>query len=169
MGLTNMRLSWLKIAYTARKLMWRGGAQAKAEGGSLSAGLFHDEWIKGPQSSADSGGTKTSVVQIRMRADELNEMRHFYLELLGLSEVEGVNDEEELGAFWASTGLRKVYFGDRDHGFLAGSNLVIPDLDPAHTRLTDAGVTSHWDNGLKYVRRLQVRDPAGNHITLVGA
>jgi hypothetical protein len=162
-----MNLHWLRFAYITHKLIRRGGAQAADEGARISPGLFHDKWMADPVRRQN--GTPANMVRVPLLPDQVQEMRHFYLTLLDIPEViipEGEGDED---AFWANTGMRQVQFGPADPTQPADISLVIPNIDEAYKRLTDAGAQPYWDDGLKYVRRVRVTDPGGNLITLVGA
>ncbi|MDO6591787.1 hypothetical protein Q4539_16205 [Yoonia sp. 1_MG-2023] len=162
-----MNLNWLRVAYTARKLTRRGGIHAANEGANISPGLFHDKWMADPVRRQN--GTPANMVRVPLLPDQEQEMRHFYLTLLGIPEIDIEDDDAGKDAFWGDTGMRQVRFGPSDPTRTLEISLVIPDIDDAFRQLTDAGVAPYWDDSLKYVRRLRVTDPAGNLITLVGA
>ncbi|MCG3268640.1 hypothetical protein [Yoonia sp. I 8.24] len=162
-----MNLSWLRVAYTARKLTRRGGARAADEGARISPGLFHDKWMDDPVRRQN--GTPANMVRVPLLPDQEQEMRHFYLTLLGIPEIDIADDDAGKDAFWGDTGMRQVRFGPPDPARSPEISLVIPNIDEAYQQLKNAGVAPYWDDSLKYVRRLQVKDPAGNLITLVGA
>ncbi len=99
------------------------------------------------------------------------EMRAFYLDLMGMTEMRAPNYPAEQDGFWAIMGRRRVYFGispsfDTDPGDLP--TLAVPSLDAMADLLTKAGHQVAWDTRLSYARRLGVVDPAGNTIALIG-
>ncbi len=162
-----MNLNWLRVAYTARKLTRRGGARAADEGARISPGLFHDKWMADPVRRQN--GTPANMVRVPLLPDQEQEMRDFYLTLLNIPEVDMPQDDAGKDAFWGDTGMRQIRFGPVDQVGAPDISLVIPNIDEAYQKLTAAGATPYWDDSLKYVRRLQVTDPSGNMITLVGA
>jgi hypothetical protein len=114
-------------------------------------------------------GAPANTVRVPVKPDMIPQMRKFYLTLLGIPEVPIPESDGDDDAFWGSTGMRQVRFGPPDPAHSPEISLVIQNLDEAHKQLTEAGAAPYWDDGLKYVRRLRVTDPAGNLITLVGA
>lgn len=99
------------------------------------------------------------------------EMRDFYLDLLGMTEMRAPNYPAQQDGFWAIIGRRRVYFGIAPN-FSSDPNdvptLAVPNLDAMADRLTAAGHQVVWDTRLSYARRLGVIDPAGNTIALIG-
>lgn len=109
-------------------------------------------------------------VPMLLRADDA--MRSFYLGVLGMVEMRAPDDGVATGGFWAVSGTRQVYFGPSSHFHTRPKEppaFIYPNLDAIAGKLTTAGYTPIWDTSLPYVRRLEVTDPAGNAIVLIGA
>lgn len=99
------------------------------------------------------------------------EMRTFYLDLLGMTEMRAPNHMSAPDGFWAIIGRRRVYFGlhpafETDPADIP--TLAVPHLDAAAAHLDAAGHAVVWDTRYAYARRLGVVDPAGNTIALIG-
>ena len=110
-------------------------------------------------------------IHIPMPPETEPQMRLFYLDLLGMTEMRAPNQSAGLGGFWAILGRRRVHFGTTpgvDTDPVAIPTLAVSRLDAMADRLTAAGHVVVWDTRLSYARRLGVVDPAGNTIALIG-
>ena len=99
------------------------------------------------------------------------QMRAFYLDLLGMTEMRAPNPLSAPDGFWAVIGRRRVYFGLHpafEVDLADIPTLAVPSLDTTATTLDAAGHRVVWDTRYAWARRLGVLDPAGNTIALIG-
>lgn len=120
----------------------------------------------------DWTGRALRQIHVPMLPQSEDAMRAFYLGLLGMIEMRAPDDAPAAGGFWAVSGTRQVYFGqspDFQQPRHERPAFVYPNLDAIAQTLASAGHVAVWDTSLAYVRRLEVTDPAGNPIALIGA
>ncbi len=94
----------------------------------------------------------------------------FYLETMGLSEIEKPNELKARGGAWFQLGTQQLHIGvDKSHGDTTKAHIcfLVADLDAAQSALAAAGVEITPEpidaTGLK---RFFVRDPAGNRVEI---
>ena len=96
--------------------------------------------------------------------------RHFYLDVLGLTEMRAPNYPKDADGFWAVSGSRQIYFGTcPSFSFDATALPAFPvkNIEAVAARLTDEGYKVTWNNDIAYVKRLVVVDPTGMEIGLI--
>jgi catechol 2,3-dioxygenase-like lactoylglutathione lyase family enzyme len=112
-------------------------------------------------------------VQIAAPAGCEPDARHFFGELLGLSEIEKPGPLRQRGGVWFALGHHQLHVGvdaeftpaRKAHPALS----VLPgQLDALAARLEAAGSKVVWDDALPGVRRFYSEDPWGNRLEFVG-
>ena len=109
-------------------------------------------------------------VFIPMEPHEETIVRHFYLEVLDLTEMRAPNYPANLDGFWATSGSRQIYFGTHPNFAFDASTIPafpIADIDGMAARLTAEGYRVTWNKDIPYVKRLVVTDPNGLQIGLI--
>jgi hypothetical protein len=117
-------------------------------------------------------GRNLRQIYVPMLPQAEEALRTFYLNILGMVEMRAPDGVSAVGSFWAVSGTRQVHFGQSSRFATVHEEppaFVYPNLDDIAAKLSDAGHTSTWNTSLAYVRRLEVKDPAGNAIVLIGA
>jgi catechol 2,3-dioxygenase-like lactoylglutathione lyase family enzyme len=93
------------------------------------------------------------------------QVRAFYGELLGMTEVDGPDSSADSCHF--RTGDLEFDF-DVDAGLRAPRRAhpgaLVPDIDALASRLTQAGISVEWDHKFPGYRRFYVHDPLGNRL-----
>jgi catechol 2,3-dioxygenase-like lactoylglutathione lyase family enzyme len=111
-------------------------------------------------------------VQIAAPAGCEPDARHFFGELLGLSELEKPEPLQQRGGVWFALGQQQLHIGvekafapaQKAHPALS----VSPgQLDALAARLAAAGAEVVWDDALPGVRRFYSEDPWGNRLEFV--
>lgn len=109
-------------------------------------------------------------VFIPMEPDEEAVVRHFYLEVLGLTEMRAPNYPQNVDGFWATTGSRQIYFGTQPN-FAFDASVIpafpIADIENVAADLIAEGYRATWNKDIPYVKRLVVTDPTGLQIGLI--
>ncbi len=109
-------------------------------------------------------------VFIPMEPQEEPALRHFYLDVLGLTEMRAPNYPKDMDGFWAVSGSRQIYLGTLPSFPFDTTSIPafpISNLDMVAERLTTAGYRVNWNHDIAYVKRLVVTDPADNQIGLI--
>lgn len=109
---------------------------------------------------------------IPMTPDEEPEMRVFYLDTLGLTEMRSPNFAKEPDGFWAISGTRQIYFGSRPpFPYDAGTLPAFPvaGLTDIAARLDAMGHPYRWEQATPYLRQLVTTDPGGVSVALIPA
>jgi catechol 2,3-dioxygenase-like lactoylglutathione lyase family enzyme len=109
-------------------------------------------------------------VQITIPPDREAEARRFYLELLGLREIEKPKNLRPTG-FWVQVGDRSVHVSTENGvnrlATRAHVAYEVSDLDHWRARVSEAGFTVEDQAPFWNVRRFHLRDPFGNQIELL--
>lgn len=101
------------------------------------------------------------------------EARHFYGELLGLTELEKPEGVRAGGGVWFAAGGQELHVGvagdftpaRKAHpGLRVGSDAALDELAGA---LTTAGAAVEWDDRIAGRRRFFTSDPWGNRVELL--
>lgn len=96
-----------------------------------------------------------------------DEARHFYGELLGLTEIPKPEPLRARGGVWFQVGAQQLHIGVEE-AFVPARNahpaLRVDDLDALAARLAPNVM---WDESLPGVRRFYSADPFGNRIELL--
>jgi len=131
---------------------------------------------RGPDMAFSAGrdaaqqNARLKQVFIPMQPEEEEDLRQFYLGLIGLQEMRAPNFPDDSDGFWAVSGRRQIYFGTRpSFAFDAESLPAFPlvGLDDVVARLEAAGYHVTWDESHAYIRRCVVVDPAGTSVILI--
>jgi catechol 2,3-dioxygenase-like lactoylglutathione lyase family enzyme len=107
-------------------------------------------------------------VQVLAPPGGVDDARHFYVDLVGLEEIERPTTMGGVGA-WFRTGSQQLHVSEHAEFEPAAKahpafELSEPDLDVLAERLEAAGAAVHWDERLPGARRFYSYDPAGNRL-----
>ncbi len=113
-------------------------------------------------------------VQIAAPAGCEADARHFFGELVGLTEVPKPEPLAARGGAWFALGERRLHIGvETDFEPARKAHVALrlgaPDLDALATRLEAAGAPVSWDDTLPGERRFYSEDPWGNRIEFLAA
>lgn len=109
-------------------------------------------------------------IQLAHPAGAENEMRAFYCDTLGMTEVAKPVPLQGRGGFWVQSDDLSVHFGvdaDFHPATKAHPAFVVADLDAAAARLKKDHCKVTWDTALPDVKRFFTNDPVGNRIELI--
>jgi Glyoxalase-like domain len=126
---------------------------------------------QGPHESA-TGSISLDHAQVAAPPGCEAQARHFYGELLGLSELPKPIALKGRGGVWFALGAGQLHVGV-EHEFTPARKAhpafrVTPELlDELAGRLGGAGARVDWDHELPEVRRFFTQDPWGNRIELM--
>ncbi|MFC3495321.1 VOC family protein [Glycomyces rhizosphaerae] len=93
--------------------------------------------------------------------------RAFYVEVLGMTEVEKPPELAKRGGLWLRTDALELHLGvDPGHAPSAKAHpgILVADLDALAARLEPAGHQVAWDSDFIGYRRCYTRDPFGNRL-----
>ncbi|MFI7544682.1 VOC family protein [Actinoplanes sp. NPDC049599] len=96
-----------------------------------------------------------------------DQIRAFYGDILGMTEIEKPPVLAARGGCWFRGGALELHFGvepDFTAARKAHPGLLIADLDALAKRLGDAGVDVDWDDNFPAHRRFYAFDPLGNRL-----
>ena len=109
-------------------------------------------------------------VQLTAPAGSEDQLRWFYGDVLGMSEVAKPAALAGRGGAWFRCGSVELHLGveeDFRPALKAHPGLVVENLDSFVARLTQHGVGVDWDENFPGFRRCYVSDPHGNRIELL--
>jgi len=109
-------------------------------------------------------------IQLAMPAEKEDDARHFYVELLGMTEVAKPPNLALRGGCWFENGAVKVHLGVQNAfipAMKAHPAFVVSDLEYMRNRLNRAGVDCNDDEPLLGFIRTYINDPFGNRIELM--
>ncbi len=109
-------------------------------------------------------------LQLAMPAGEEAKARHFYGELLGLTEVDKPEPLVSRGGCWFKGQGVSVHLGvmnDFAPATKAHPGFQVSDLTACQTFLSEAGVEVLPDDSIPEVGRCHISDPFGNRIELI--
>ena len=110
-------------------------------------------------------------VQISVPVGSETEVRRFYCDVLGLSEVPKPEPLKGRGGLWVAVGEQAIHFGTEDVADRTASKrhvaFEVEDLEAARRRLEEAGVLTLEGIPIPDYNRLEFRDPFGNRIELM--
>ena len=108
-------------------------------------------------------------VQVSCPAGSEDELRGFYVGVLGMTEVPKPPQLAVRGGAWFRSGGCEIHCGVED-GFAparkAHPGIAVSDVDALAERVAAAGLPVHWDEQIPGVRRFHTQDPVGNRIEL---
>ncbi len=109
-------------------------------------------------------------VQLAMPPGEEAAARHFYGEVLGLTEVPKPQPLQARGGCWFVGSGTHIHLGvqqDFVPARKAHPALLVDDVQQFYARLDSAGVPVTWDTSLPDVHRFYATDPFGNRLELL--
>lgn len=109
-------------------------------------------------------------VQLAMPPEKEDDARHFYIKLLGMTEVAKPPNLALRGGCWFENGSVKIHLGVQNE-FIPATKahpaFVVSDLEYVRNRLIRAGVECKDDEPLHGFYRTYINDPFGNRIELM--
>jgi catechol 2,3-dioxygenase-like lactoylglutathione lyase family enzyme len=109
-------------------------------------------------------------VQVAMPKDQEAQARSFYVELLGLTELEKPPQLAVRGGLWLRCGTLQLHLGVEEPfqpARKAHPGLRVQQFEQLLARLWDAGYSTAPDHSVPGVERAFVADPFGNRIELI--
>jgi catechol 2,3-dioxygenase-like lactoylglutathione lyase family enzyme len=111
---------------------------------------------------------KLDHVQVIAPAGGIGEARRFYVQLVGLEEIDRPETMSGVGA-WFRAGPHELHVSEHDEFAPAAKahpafELPAAELDALARRLEAAGAHVQWDDRLPAARRFYSFDPAGNRL-----
>lgn len=116
--------------------------------------------------------TRLDHVQLAIPPGAEEPCRRFYIDLLGLEEVQKPPSLAVRGGLWLRSGGVQVHLGvekDFRPARKAHPAFTADDLDALAATLADAGHEPDWDDALPGIRRFYVADPCGNRLEFLAA
>jgi catechol 2,3-dioxygenase-like lactoylglutathione lyase family enzyme len=110
-------------------------------------------------------------VQLAMPAGREDEARGFFVDVLGMTEVEKPPVLAARGGAWFRAGDVEIHLGVEDPfapARKAHPGLVVADLDDAARRVATTGQDVTWDADFPGFRRFYAHDPFGNRLEFLG-
>ncbi|HKS30421.1 MAG TPA: VOC family protein [Pyrinomonadaceae bacterium] len=110
-------------------------------------------------------------VQLSIPHGSEDEVRRFYCDILGLSEVPKPESLQGRGGLWLIVGDQSIHFGTEDISDRAASKrhvaFEVEDLNIARLELQQAGVKILEGIPIPDYDRFEFRDPFGNRVELM--
>lgn len=108
-------------------------------------------------------------VQVSCPAGSEDDLRGFYVGLLGMAEVAKPPVLAARGGVWFRSGACDIHCGVEE-GFAparkAHPGIAVSDVDELARRCEAAGLPVRWDENIPGARRFHTLDPVGNRIEL---
>lgn len=123
-----------------------------------------------PYSSGEAGsefGHRLHHVQLAIPPDSEDECRRFYVDKLGMTEVQKPSELAARGGLWVRAGLLEIHLGveqDFRPARKAHPGIFVEDLDGFAKQLASRGVEIVWDDDFPGFRRFYVSDALGNRL-----
>jgi catechol 2,3-dioxygenase-like lactoylglutathione lyase family enzyme len=111
-------------------------------------------------------------VQIAIPAGAEAACRRFYVEVLGMTELQKPPELAKRGGLWVRSGAAEIHLGveaDFRPARKAHPGIVVADIDALGARLEAAGHAPAWDEAIPGVRRFFAADPLGNRLEFIGS
>ena len=108
-------------------------------------------------------------VQVACPAGSEDDLRSFYVGVLGMSELPKPPALAARGGAWFRSGTAEIHCGveaDFAPARKAHPGITVSDVDEAARRVADAGRPVRWDDSIPGLRRFHTEDPVGNRIEL---
>ena len=108
-------------------------------------------------------------VQVACPAGSEDDLRSFYVGVLGMSELPKPPALAARGGAWFRSGTTEIHCGveaDFAPARKAHPGITVSDVDEAARRVADAGRPVRWDDAIPGLRRFHTEDPVGNRIEL---
>jgi catechol 2,3-dioxygenase-like lactoylglutathione lyase family enzyme len=106
-------------------------------------------------------------VQLALPPGGEDDCRRFYIDVLGLVEVEKPPALAARGGLWVRAGALEIHLGveeDFRPQRKAHPGILVRDLDAVAERLAGAGVPVQWDGEFPGMRRFYAADNNGNRL-----
>ena len=106
-------------------------------------------------------------VQLAMPRGEEAAARAFFVDVLGMTEIDKPAVLAARGGVWFRAGSVELHLGVEDDFRPAGKahpGIVVDDLDTLVEHLAGAGQNVQWDRDLPGFRRAYAHDPFGNRL-----
>jgi catechol 2,3-dioxygenase-like lactoylglutathione lyase family enzyme len=106
-------------------------------------------------------------VQLAIPPGTEDEARSFYVDVLGMFEVQKPSVLAARGGLWVRADMLEIHLGVETEfrpARKAHPGILAADLDALATRLTDKGVKVTWDDDFPGHRRFYVADCYGNRL-----
>lgn len=106
-------------------------------------------------------------VQLAMPPGGEASCRHFYVEVLGLTEVEKPVVLAARGGLWVRADALEIHLGvetDFRPQRKAHPGILVADLDALAARLDRHGIAVEWDDNFPGMRRFYTQDNNGNRL-----
>lgn len=116
--------------------------------------------------------TAIDHVQLAMPSGMEGQARAFYVDLLGMTEIEKPPELKKRGGCWFSSGPVQIHLGVESEfrpARKAHPALVCVDYDGFTARLRAASIDVTEDARIPNLRRSHISDPFGNRIELIRA
>jgi catechol 2,3-dioxygenase-like lactoylglutathione lyase family enzyme len=108
-------------------------------------------------------------VQITVVPEDTDRARHFYCNLLGLTEVEKPEALKPRGGFWMQLGDQQIHVGvePKEGQTKAHVAYQVDDLAAWRAKLRAAGVEIGTSVAIPGFERFEFRDPFGNRVEFI--
>jgi catechol 2,3-dioxygenase-like lactoylglutathione lyase family enzyme/GNAT superfamily N-acetyltransferase len=119
------------------------------------------------QEDAVDFGFGIDHVQLAIPAGTEDACRAFYVDVLGMRELEKPPELAKRGGIWVASGSLQLHLGveaDFRPARKAHPGILTAQLDALAARLTGAGIPIEWDDLLPGIRRFYAYDPNGNRL-----
>ncbi|MGC5009253.1 glyoxalase [Streptosporangium sp. DT93] len=106
-------------------------------------------------------------VQLALPPGEEEACRHFYVDVLGMTEIQKPPVLAARGGLWVRADALEIHLGveeDFRPARKAHPGILVADLDALAKRLTDKGVTITWDGNFPGYRRFHTADCHENRL-----
>ncbi|MCC8382017.1 VOC family protein [Xenorhabdus sp. PB30.3] len=113
---------------------------------------------------------KIDHVQLAMPKGEEDTARKFYIDILGLTEIQKPENLAKRGGCWFISGEVQVHLGVQEDfypGTKAHPAFLVDNLNQLRKLCTDAGYKCQDDVPIEGFNRFHVYDPFGNRIELM--
>jgi catechol 2,3-dioxygenase-like lactoylglutathione lyase family enzyme len=111
-------------------------------------------------------------VQIAIPAGSEAACRIFYVDVLGMTELQKPLGLAKRGGVWVRNGAVEIHLGVEAEfrpARKAHPGIVVADIDGLAARLQAAGQPPLWDDAIPGVRRFFTTDPLGNRLEFIGS
>lgn len=105
--------------------------------------------------------------QLAMPAGEESAARRFYVDVLGMNEIDKPPVLAARGGAWFQAGAVELHLGVEDDfrpARKAHPGILVGDLDEIVRRLHADGQPAEWDSNFPGFRRIYAHDPFGNRL-----
>jgi catechol 2,3-dioxygenase-like lactoylglutathione lyase family enzyme len=111
--------------------------------------------------------TRLHHTQLAMPRDQEQQARAFFVDVLGMTEIDKPPMLAARGGAWFRSGGVELHLGVEDDFRPARKGhpgILVDDLDAIAARLAHAGQPASWDGDFPGFRRIYAHDPFGNRL-----